>query len=116
MSGQDKRRSDRTIPFVSEEEVAVVHQDGRSNVLAKIMDLSEVGTLIYLLDEGELAGPVALSIYHQGKVFEISARVIRKNGRLVALDFVNPSPDATREIQSKLIRMEVEWMRISNRI
>jgi hypothetical protein len=115
MSEQDKRRSDRSIPYVSDEEVVVVHYDGQANVLAKIMDLSDTGALIYLLDEGEPVGPIVLSIYHQGKVFEMSGNVIRKNGRLVALDFVNPTPEASREIQSKLIRMEVEWMRISRR-
>jgi hypothetical protein len=39
MSGLDKRRSERVIPFVSEEEVIVIHQEGRKNLLAKMMDL-----------------------------------------------------------------------------
>jgi hypothetical protein len=115
MSEENHRRSDRAIPFVSDEEVVVVHQDGQANVLAKIMDLSDVGTLVYLLGEGEPTGSIELSIYHQGKVFKMPATVIRKNGRLVALDFVNPTPESSHEIQSKLIRMEVEWMRLSRR-
>ncbi len=115
MSGQDKRRSDRVIPFVSDEEVIVIHQEGNKNVLAKMMDLSEVGTLVYLLDEADLSGSAELSVYHQGKVSRVPATVIRKNGRLVAFEFANPSVECIREIQSKLIRMEVEWMRLSRR-
>ena len=115
MSAQDKRRSDRVIPFVSDEEVIVIHQEGRKNVLAKMMDLSEVGTLAYLLDDSDMSGSVELSVYHKGKVFRVPAGVIRKNGRLVAFEFTNPSIESTRELQSKLIQMEVDWMRLSRR-
>ena len=115
MSGHDKRRSERVIPFVSDEEVIVIHQEGRKNVLAKMMDLSEVGTLVYLLEDTDLSGSAELSFYDQGKVFRVPASSIRKNGRLIAFEFVNPPIDVVREIQSKLIRMEVEWMRLSRR-
>jgi hypothetical protein len=115
MPGQVKSRSDRVIPFVSDEEVIVIHRDGSKNVLAKMMDLSEVGTLAYLLDEADVSGSAELSIYHQGKVSHVPAMVIRKNGRLVAFEFAHPSVDSIREIQSKLIHMEVEWMRLSRR-
>ena len=115
MSGQDKRRSDRVVPFVSDEEVIVIHQEGRKNVLAKMMDLSEVGTLVYLLEDTDLASSAELSLYHQGKIFRVPANNARKNGRLIAFEFVNPPTDVVREIQSKLIRMEVEWMRLSRR-
>ena len=115
MSGTDNRRSDRSIPFVSDEEVLVVQQAGQANTLAKIIDLSEVGTLVYALADGDASGAVTLSIYHQGKVFEVPAKVIRKTGRLIAFEFVNPSPEVMHSIQAKLIRMEVEWMRLSAR-
>jgi hypothetical protein len=100
---------------VSDEEVVVIQQDGQANVLAKMLDLSDTGTLTYLLEEGDASGSAVLSIFHQGKVFEVPATVARKNGRLIAFNFVSPSPEATHEIQSKLIRMEVEWMRLSGR-
>ena len=111
MSGQENRRSERAIPFLSDDEVVVIH--GKTNVLSKMMDLSESGTLVYLLAEGEPSGSITLSICHQGKVFEIPATVARKNGRLVAFEFANPSPEAMHEVKSKLIRMEVDWMRLS---
>lgn len=114
---QNKRRSDRVIPFVSDEEVVVIRQGDAEPLVAKLMDLSEVGTLLYVLsdkDLNEAAGsPCALNIYHQGKVFEIPATIARKNGRLIAFDFEHPSSDVLRDVQTKLIRMEVEWMRLS---
>jgi len=115
MPDQDKRRSERVIPFVSDEEVIVVHQAGGRNVIAKMMDLSDSGTLTYLLEDAHVSDSAELSIYHQGKVFQVPATVVRKNGRLTAFEFANPSIEAIREIQSKLIRMEVEWMRLSRR-
>jgi PilZ domain len=115
MSDQDKRRSERVVPFVSDEEVIVIHRDGGKNVMAKMMDLSESGTLTYLLEEADLSGSANLSVYHQGKVFQVPATVVRRTGRLIAFEFANPSLEAIREIQSKLIRMEVEWMRLSRR-
>ena len=111
----EKRRSERAIPFVSDEEVVVIHQAGQPNVLAKLMDLSEHGTLLYLLEQGNPSGSVALSIYNQGNVFQVDASVIRINNRLAAFDFTNLSSNALREIQAKLIRMEVEWLRISGK-
>ncbi len=113
--GEEKRRSERVIPCVADEEVVVIRRSGTDNLLAKMLDLSEVGTLVYLLAEGEPAGAVTLSIYHQGKVFDVPANTVRQSGRLVAFNFISPSEDARRDIQSKLIRMEVDWVRLSRR-
>jgi|SRR5690242_6609839 hypothetical protein len=115
MSDQDKRRSVRVIPFVCDEDVIVVHQEGRKNMLAKMMELSESGTLAYLLEDAEVLNSVEISLCHQGNIFRVPAAVIQKNGRLAAFEFVRPSLENFREIQSKLIRMEVEWMRLSRR-
>jgi hypothetical protein len=119
MATENKRRSERVIPFVSDEEVVVIRGEGTAPALAKMMDLSETGTLVYVLAEGELGGGVGsannLAVYHQGKVFEIPATIARKDGRLVAFHFANPSPEVLRDVQGKLIRMEIEWMRLSRR-
>ena len=119
MSEQDKRRSERVVPFVSDEEVVVIRTQSEESVLAKIMDLSETGTLLYLLAEGDLPdtgdSPCTLSPVSQGKVFDTPAAVARKSGRLIAFNFVAPLPEAMHEIQAKLIRMEIEWMRLSRR-
>lgn len=119
MSGEEKRRSERAIPFVSDEEVVIIQGNGANGLIAKMMDLSEVGTLVYLIEEADLPGAVGsahvLSVYHQGNVFEVRATIARKTGRLIAFNFVNPGPEALHEIQSKLIHMEIEWMRLNRR-
>ncbi len=119
MTRENKRRSDRVIPFVSDEEVVVVRSEGNSPALAKMMDLSETGTLVYLLNDGDFSSGVgatsSLAIYHQGKIFEIPAIIARKDGRMIAFQFKNPPEEVLRDVQGKLIRMEIEWMRLSRR-
>ena len=116
---ENKRQSERVIPFVSDEEVVVIRAEGIAPLLAKMMDLSETGTLVYVLNDGEVsleAGSLNnLAVYHQGKVFEVPATIARKNGRMIAFHFVDPSADVLRDLQGKLIRMEIEWMRLSRR-
>src|SRR5215468_10476570 len=119
MTRDHKRRSERVIPFVTDEEVVVIRSEGKSATLAKMMDLGETGTLVYLLGEGDFSDGVgaasSLAIYHQGKIFEVPAIVARKDGRMVAFQFASPSHEVLRDVQGKLIRMEIEWMRLSRR-
>jgi hypothetical protein len=119
MTRDHKRRSERVIPFVSDEEVIVIRSEGKSSMLAKMMDLSETGTLVYLLGDAEFSDGVgaasSLAIYHQGKIFEVPAIIARKDGRMIAFQFANPPEDVLRDVQGKLIRMEIEWMRLSRR-
>ena len=119
MTSDNKRRSDRVVPFVTDEEVVVVRCDGRAPVLAKLINLSETGALVYVLAEGDVTGSVGelnnLAVYHQGKVFEIPATIARKDGRLIAVHFANPPLEVMRDVQGKLLRMEIEWMRLSRR-
>jgi hypothetical protein len=114
-----KKRSERVIPFVSDEEVVVIRSEGHTPMLAKIMDLSETGTLVYLLGEGDLTqgegASSGLAVYHQGKIFEVPAVLARKENRLVAFQFKNLPAEVLLDIQGKLIRMEIEWMRLSRR-
>src|SRR5437870_3145166 len=109
MATENKRRSDRVIPFVSDEEVVVIQADGVQPMLAKMLDLSKSGTLVYLLNDAEIQGTIGaltkLAVYHQGKIFDVPATIARKDGRLIAFQFANPSADVVRDIQSKLIRM-----------
>jgi hypothetical protein len=118
MTKEEKRRSDRVIPAVSEEEVVLVDiGDGGKPVLAKMLDFSEVGTLVYLLVNSELQPPVGgsciLTMYDQGHIFTVPSHVARKGGRLIGFDFGEISELTLHNIQSKLIRMEVEWLRLS---
>ena len=119
MAAENKRRSERVIPFVSDEEVVVIRTEGTAPLLAKMLDLSESGTLVYILSEGDagaVVGPASnLAVYHQGKIFEVPATIARRDSRMIAFHFANPSQETLRDIQSKLIRMEIEWMRLSRR-
>ena len=119
MSEENKRRSERVIPFVSDEEVVLIRADGVTTLLAKMMDLSETGTLVYVLNVEDVSLDVGsaknLAIYHQGKVFEVPATVARTNGRMVAFHFANPPADVLRDLQGKLIRMQIEWIRLRRR-
>jgi hypothetical protein len=101
--------------MVSDEEMVVIEM-GEQRHLAKMMDLSDNGTLVYLLADVEEAifpGTLCrLSIYHSGKIFIVSAAVIRTNGRLVAFRFQRNDYGTSATLQAKLIRMEVEWTRL----
>ena len=101
MGNEDKRRSARVIPFVSDEEVVVIRLDEGKTVLGKMLDLSEVGTLVYLLaDVSELPGDAGLScvlsMYHDKKIFDMPATLVRKNSHLVAFEFVSGAAEAQR--------------------
>ena len=115
MSGEEKRRSERVIPVVSEEEVVLIDAGGHRS-LAKMLDISDGGTLVYLLVDSDIDAGVGdtctLLLYHQGKVFDASSTILRKSGRLIGFSFGALSPEAWHHIQSKLIRMEIEWTRL----
>jgi hypothetical protein len=115
MSAENKRGSDRIVPMVSDEEMVVI-EAGEKRSLAKMMDLSDSGTLVYLLAESDETIPAntlcRLSLYHSGKVFTASATVARTNGRLVAFRFKSLDYGTSANLQAKLIRMEVEWTRL----
>jgi len=115
MSTDEKRGSERIIPMVSDEEMVVI-EAGDQRYLSKMMDLSESGSLVYLLadaDNALVAGAVCrLSLYHHGRVFGVVAHVARANGRLIAFRFKSVDYGTSTDLQTKLIRMEVEWNRL----
>ena len=111
----DKRGSERVIPMVTDEEMVVVGCGSRQ-FLAKMMDLSDTGTLTYMLDadaDPKTGAQCVLSLWHQGNVFAIDAVVARRSGRLVGFQFL-PGCENSPFLQVKLIRMEVEWNRLKS--
>ena len=117
MIHEEKRRSDRVIPVITEEEAVLVATGGDSPTLAKLIDFSELGTLVYLLVKTEFDLPIgdvfALTMYDRGKMFELPGRVVRKSGHLVGFEFADLADEGLRSIRAKLIRMEVEWLRLN---
>ncbi len=117
MSQEEKRRSDRVIPAISEEEAVLVGVGEGKPALAKLIDFSEVGTLVYLLVKMDSDLPIGeictLTMYDQGSIFVVPSRIVRKNGHLIGFEFTHLSTATLHNVQSKLIRMEVEWLRLS---
>ncbi len=117
MADETKRRSERVIPVVNDEE-AVVIRIGQQQGLGKMLDLSEGGTLVYLFlfDHDvafEVGSPCTLTLNYRNKLFDVPSKICRVTGRLVGFEFVDPEEAAQRLLSEKLIRMEVEWTRIS---
>ncbi len=110
----EKRRSARIVPIGPNEDVVVLHVAGEQH-LAKILDLSDGGTCVYTvepgfpLDVGETCG---MSLYHNRSVLDLDVRVCRKNGQVVGLEFHTLSAEAREHLSAKIIRLEVEWMRV----
>jgi hypothetical protein len=111
----NKRTSERLIPRGSDEDVVIIEYEGRQS-LAKMLDLSDGGTLVYFLSNAEdsLGKDAAceLTLYHQGKMFAIGAKVARAHGRLLAFQFGPIHPESLPHLQAKLIRLEVDWRRL----
>ncbi len=111
---EDKRRSARIVPIGSNEDVVVL-RIGDEQHLAKILDLSDGGTCVYTVESGvplDVGDTFDVSLYHEGKIEDIDVKVSRVNGQVAGLEFIAPSPEAIQHIQAKIIRLEVEWMRL----
>ena len=110
----DQRRSERVIPAVSEDDVVIIDIDNET-MAAKLLDFSEGGLLAYLLKDSqiEIAGRMArISLHHEGKVFWMSARILRHTGRILGFEFVEMDDAAKLQVRAKLIRMDIEWTRV----
>ena len=108
----ENRRSERTTPLVSEEEAVVIYSGNRGAALAKLMDLSDTGVLVYLLDgDIEPSTEPNLSLFHKGKIFKIRSKLIRREHRLVGFEFVYTST-TQNQIRTKLLHMERDWVRL----
>ena len=112
---QKHRRSERTIPFVSGEEMVLISVGSDRSFIGKMLDLSEDGTLVYLSDESDMPDaaemPCALTLYNQGQVFQIESKIARRSSRLIGFEFVNPSPNVLKRIQVKISQMP-DWLRV----
>jgi hypothetical protein len=112
---QKQRRSKRTIPFVSGEEIVLISTRSHRSIIGKMLDLSDDGTLVYLGEESDLPDTTetqfTLSLYHQGKVFEIESKLARRSSRLLGFEFIDPSPTLVLRIRAKIVQMQ-DWMRV----
>jgi hypothetical protein len=106
----ERRRHRRVFSLVPEEDVVLFSSDGRSHFVAKLLDLSRGGVLIYSADPTVFAEPGArYKLYFQsrGSMFHLEALLVRRELQFFAFQFVNVTPLDLAEIRSKLARMEI---------
>jgi hypothetical protein len=105
------RCSERTMPLVSEDEAVVVHSGSGGAALAKLMDLSDTGLLVYLLEgDVEPSAETKLSLFHKGKIFKIRSKLVRRYHRLAGFQFVCTST-IEDQIRTKLLHMKRDQVR-----
>jgi hypothetical protein len=110
MSANEKRQFRRVFSLVPEEDVVLFSMNGSSHFVAKLLDLSRGGVLIYTADptlSAEVGSHHKLYFQSRGGMFHVESILTRKEDRFFAFQFVNLTPLDTAEIRSKLARMEM---------
>jgi PilZ domain-containing protein len=109
-----QRRSERKAPFLSGEEMVLISIGSHRPMIAKLLDLSEDGTLVYLSEESDVLDAMGtdcrLTLYHDGKVFELASKIARRSRRLIGFEFVNPQSTVLKHIRAKIIQM-ADWVK-----
>jgi hypothetical protein len=115
---QRQRRSVRTVPFVSGEEMVLISIGCHTTMIGKMLDLSEDGTFVYLSEESDILDAMdkecTLTLYHQGKIFQLESKIARRSRRLIGFEFVNPSSTVVSHIRAKITQMP-DWRRLKGR-
>ena len=81
-----------------------------SHFVAKLLDLSRVGALIYTADpfiSAEVGSHYKLYFQSRGGMFHVESMLMRKDMQFCAFQFLNLTPLDVAEIRSKLARMEM---------
>jgi hypothetical protein len=115
MNVSERRQSRRVFSLVPEEDVVLFSVNGRSHFVAKLLDLSRGGALIYTADPSVSADPGSrYKLYFQsrGAMFHLEGTLVRKEMQFFAFQFVNLTPLDLAEIRGKLARMEIMTARI----
>jgi hypothetical protein len=113
--GDERRRHRRVFSLVSEEDIVLFNTNGQSHFVAKLLDLSRGGALIYTADPSVAADPgCRYKLYFQshGAMFHLEGTLIRKELQFFAFQFVDVTALDLAEIRSKLARMEILAARI----
>ncbi len=113
-NADEKRRSERIVPIGSNEDVVILHV-GEEQHLAKILDLGDGGTCVYTIEPGvpiALNDTLRMSLYHNQIIEDIDVKACRKAGQVIGLEFQRLSDAAAEHVRAKIIRLEVEWMRM----
>ena len=109
----EKRRSARIFPIGGNEDVVILNI-GDTQRLAKILDISDGGVCVELVEPGatiELDDSFRMSLYHNQQITDIEVKVCRKTGAEIGLEFKGLSDQAEEQVRAKAIRLAVEWVR-----
>ena len=86
----------------------------QSPLIAKLLDLSEDGTLVYLSEKSEILHTVdtecTLTFYHDGAVFRVESKIARISRRLIGFEFVNPPSTVVKRVRAKIVQM-ADWVK-----
>jgi hypothetical protein len=107
---EEKRRHRRVFSLVPEEDIVLFSSNGQGHFVAKLLDLSRGGALIYTADPSvgaDSSGQYKLYFQSRGAMFHLEGTLIRKELQFFAFQFVNVTPVDLAEIRSKLARMEI---------
>ena len=91
----ERRQFRRVFSLVPEEDVVLFSMNGQSHFVAKLLDLSRGGALIYTADPtvGADAGAhYKLYFQNRGSMFHLEAVLTRKVMQFFAFQFVNLTP------------------------
>ena len=106
----ERRQFRRVFSLVPEEDVVLFSINGTSNFVAKLLDLSRGGALIYTADpsiSAEVGSHYKLYFQSRGGMFHVESILTRKDSQFCAFQFLNLTPLDVAEIRSKLARMEM---------
>jgi len=112
----ERRQFRRVFSLVPEEDVVLFSMNGQSHFVAKLLDLSRGGALIYTADPtvGADAGShYQLYFQNRGSMFHLEAVLARREMQFFAFQFVNLTLLDVTEIRGKLARMEIMAARLS---
>jgi hypothetical protein len=106
----ERRQARRVFSLVPEEDVVLFSMNGNNHFVAKLLDLSRGGALIYTADpsiSAEVGSHHKLYFQSRGGMFHVESILTRKKMQFCAFQFVNLTPLDTAEIRGKLARMEL---------
>jgi hypothetical protein len=106
----ERRQFRRVFSLVPQEDVVLFSINGRNHFVARLLDLSRGGALIYIADpsvSADAGSHYKLYFQSRGAMFHIEGTLVRKELQFFAFQFVNVTPLDLAEIRSKLARMEI---------
>jgi hypothetical protein len=107
---EERRKHRRVFSLIPQEDVVLFSPNGEKHFVAKLLDLSRSGALIYTADPtvtAEAGSRYKLYFQSHGAMFHLEAMLTRRELQFFAFHFINVTPLDLMEIRGKLARMEI---------